>query len=86
MTMIVNKSDGYHRKLLQQLFTTKSEGTATLCSGSQQVTVQIALLRNASKFLEDLLPSTCPCSCDDTRIMLPKTPSPALRTSVTAAP
>ena len=79
MTMIVNKSDGYHRKLLQQLFTTKSEGTATLCSGSQQVTVQIALLRNASKFLEDLLPSTCSCSCNDNCIMLPQTSSPALK-------
>ena len=79
MTVIANKSDRYHQELLQHFFTTRSEGTVTLCSGSQQVTVQIVLLRNASPFLEDLLSSTCPCSCNDTCIMLPKTPSPALK-------
>ena len=78
MTSLVKNSNTYHLELLQHLFTTRAEGSVTLCSGTQQVKVQTVLLRNASTFLEDLL-SPGSCSFNDTIIMLPQTPSPVLK-------
>ena len=50
MTVLTNNLEAYHIHLIQHL--AKLEGTVTLCSGTQQITVQAFLLRNSSQFLK----------------------------------
>ena len=76
LTVLTNNLEAYHSHLIQHL--AKLEGTLTLCSGTQQITVQAFLLRNSSQFLKKILARPCSCSCTDTCIILPHTPSPAL--------
>ena len=50
----------------------------TLYSGAQQIKMPAMLLRNASNFLREMVPSPCSCFCTEISIILPHTPSPAL--------
>ena len=87
MSLSVGNQEKYHLELLQHLASHglgsgPQEGVTTLCSGTQRIKVQSLFLRNTSRFLKDIVPNPCPCSCTDTSIILPHTPSPALKTFV----
>lgn len=83
---VFHQIDEYHTTLIHQLAKTSqhldNDASVTLYSGAQQIKVQAVLIRNASKFLGEIVPSPCSCSCSETSIILPHTPSPALASFV----
>ena len=83
-----NQSSGlsYPLNFLQYLSQSKlspnCDGAVLLCSGNQHIAVQSLLLRRASNFLTEILPSPCSCASNQSIILLPNTLSPTLASLV----
>ena len=83
-----NQSSGlsYPVNFLQYLSQSKlspnCDGAVLLCSGNQHIAVQSVLLRRASNFLTEILPSPCSCASNQSIILLPNTLSPTLASLV----
>jgi uncharacterized C2H2 Zn-finger protein len=74
--------DFLHNLSKSKLPSNCESSTVLLCSGKQNISVQSVLLRKASNFLRDILPSPCSCSSNENVIVLPHTLSPTLASLV----
>ena len=82
MSRLTHPQTDYHTSLLRSLSKTIGhydfESSVLLCSGKESISVEAVLLRKASNFLRELIPTPSVCSCNQHIIVLPDTPSHTL--------